>query len=103
MNVGGPPFASDLEAGRRSGTLDDHHALVQLTHASGLLSCVQTGAVEATDLDVAERHLEMEYSTIRWSDLPYLSYGTSGPEARDGIAMAAIVHGGRDAIEEPPR
>jgi trimethylamine--corrinoid protein Co-methyltransferase len=46
--------------------------------------------------------MDMEYSTLRWSDLPYTTYGTSGPKARDGIAMAAIVHGGRDAIETSP-
>ena len=102
MNVGGPPFASDLEGGRRGGRLEDHDALVRLTQAAGVLNCVQAGAVEATDLDVATRHLDMEYSTIRWSDLPYLTYGTSGPKARDGIAMAEIVHRGRAAIEGTP-
>ena len=45
-------------------------------------------------MDVHTRHLDMEYSTIRWSDLPYTTYGTSGPKARDGIEMARIVHGG---------
>jgi trimethylamine--corrinoid protein Co-methyltransferase len=102
MNVGGPPFASDLEGGRRSGTLADHDALVKLTHAATPLNGVQVGAVEAQDLDVSTRHLDMEYSAIRWSGLPYLTYGTSGPKARDGIAMAEIVHGGRAAIEETP-
>ena len=87
MNVGGPPFASDLEGGRRSGTLDDHDTLVKLTHAADVLNCVQTGAVEAMDLDVATRHLDMEYSTIRWSDGPYTTYGTNGPKARDGVEM----------------
>jgi trimethylamine--corrinoid protein Co-methyltransferase len=102
MNVGGPPFASDLEGGRRSGTLADHDALVKLTQVARPLNAVQTGAVEATDLDVTTRHLDMEYSTLRWSDVPYTTYGTSGPKARDGIAMASIVHGGRDAIEATP-
>ena len=45
-------------------------------------------------MPVHTRHLDMEYSTIRWSDLPYTTYGTSGPKARDGIEMARIVHGG---------
>lgn len=94
MNVGGPPFASDLDAGRRGGTLADHDLLVKLTHAAPVLNCVQTGAVEATDLPIAWRHLEMEYSTVRWSDEPYTTYGTSGPRARDGIRIAEIVFGG---------
>src|SRR5437879_6125911 len=29
MNVGGPPFASDLDEGRRSGRLQDHDTLVK--------------------------------------------------------------------------
>ncbi len=102
MNVGGPPFASDLDEGRRSGRMKDHDTLVRLTHASDVLNCVQVGAVEATDLPVEHRHLDMEYSAIRWSDKPYTTYGTSGPRARDGLAMAAIVHGGREEIEAEP-
>lgn len=102
MNVGGPPFASDLDEGRRSGRMKDHDTLVKLTHAANVLNCVQTGAVEATDLPVALRHMDMEYSAIRWSDKPYTTYGTSGPRALDGVEMAAIVHGGRAAIEEMP-
>ena len=102
MNVGGPPFASDLDEGRRSGRMQDHDTLVKLTHAADVLNCVQVGAVEATDLPVALRHMDMEYSAIRWSDKPYTTYGTSGPRAADGVAMAAILHGGRSAIEETP-
>ena len=102
MNVGGPPFASDLDEGRRGGRMQDHDTLVKLTHAADALNCVQIGAVEATDLEVAHRHMDMEYSAIRWSDKPYTTYGTSGPRARDGVRMAEILHGGRDAIEAEP-
>ena len=102
MNIGGPPFVSDLDEGRRSGNLEAHDRFVKLTQASDLLRCVQSGAVEAVELDVGTRHMDMDYSTIRWSDKPYTAYGTSGPKARDGIEMAAIVHGGRDAIAETP-
>jgi trimethylamine---corrinoid protein Co-methyltransferase len=101
-NVGGPPFANDLDEGRRSGRIQDHDTLVKLTQASDLLTCVQSGAVEAVDLDVTTRHMDMDYSVIRWSDKPYTCYGTSGPKARDAIEMASIVHGGRAAIEETP-
>jgi trimethylamine---corrinoid protein Co-methyltransferase len=101
-NVGGPPFVSDLDDGRRSGTLPDHDRLVRLTHAADALACVQSGAVEAQDLPVHTRHMDMDYSVIRWSDKPYTCYGTSGPKARDAIAMAAIVHGGRESIERTP-
>jgi len=94
MNVGGPPFASDLDEGRRSGTMADHDLIVKLTHAADVLNCVQTGGPEATDLEVEWRHMDMEYSTLRWSDKPYTTYGTSGPRATDGVRMAEIVFGG---------
>jgi trimethylamine--corrinoid protein Co-methyltransferase len=102
MNVGGPPFASDLDEGRRSGRLRDHDVLVKLTQASDLLTCVQSGAVEAQDLDVVTRHMDMDYSVLRWSDKPYTCYGTSGPKARDAVELAAIVFGGHDAIAATP-
>ena len=94
MGVGGPPFLSDLDEGRRAGTLEGHDTIIKLTQAATPLNCAQTGACEPTKMDVHTRHLDMEYSTIRWSDLPYTTYGTSGPKARDGIEMARIVHGG---------
>ena len=102
MNVGGPPFASDLDEGRRSGRIRDHDRFIKLTQATDVLNCAQTGAAEATDLQMEVRHMDMEYSTIRYSDKPYTTYGTSGPRARDGIRMAEIVHGGREAIEAEP-
>ena len=68
---------------------------MKLTQATDVLNCVQTGAAEATDLQMEPRHMDMEYSTIRWSDKPYTTYGTSGPRARDGIRMA------RDRARQP--
>jgi len=94
MGMGGPPFQSDLDDGRRSGSLTGHDAFIKLTHAASPLNCAQTGACEAIELPVHTRHMDMEYSTLRWTDLPYTTYGTSGPKARDGIEMARIVRGG---------
>ena len=64
-----------------------------------MLNCAQTGAVEATDLQMEVRHMDMEYSTIRYSDKPYTTYGTSGPRAvhPDGRDRAR-----REAIEVEP-
>jgi trimethylamine---corrinoid protein Co-methyltransferase len=100
--VGGSPFCSDLERGRRDGTYDDHVELVKMTHAAGLLTCHQSGVVEANDLHEDTRHMDMDYSIIRWSDKPYICYGTSGPKARDAVELAAIACGGREQIERTP-
>ena len=43
--------------------------------------------------------MDMDYSILRWSDKPYVCYGTSGPKARDAVELAAIACGGREAIE----
>src|SRR6476620_11131149 len=100
--VGGSPFCSDLERGRREGTYDDHVELVKLAHAADLLTCLQGGTVEASDLSENTRHMDMDHSILRWSDKPYVCYGTSGPKARDAVELAAIACGGRERIERTP-
>jgi trimethylamine--corrinoid protein Co-methyltransferase len=99
---GGSPFCSDLERGRREGSYADHVELVKLAHAADLLSCLQSGTVEASELDERSRHLDMDACILRWSDKPYVCYGTSGPKARDSVELAAIACGGREAIEQRP-
>src|SRR3954469_454003 len=100
--VGGSPFCSDLERGRRDGTYSDHVELVKMTHAADLLTCHQSGVTESSDLSEHTRHMDMDYSILRWSDKPYICYGTSGPKARDAVELAAIVFGGREALAERP-
>lgn len=99
---GGSPFCSDLERGRREGTIGDHDELVRLAHASAVLGLSQAGVVEAQDLPAESRHLRMEYSCLRFSDRPYVAYGGSAERARDGLELAALAHGGREALEERP-
>ncbi|HET7429462.1 MAG TPA: trimethylamine methyltransferase family protein [Gaiellales bacterium] len=100
--VGGSPFCSDLERGRRDGTYADHLELVKMAHAADLITCHQSGTVEAADLDENTRHMDMDYSILRYSDKPHVCYGTSGYKARDAVALAAIACGGREAIERTP-
>ncbi|MEX2275052.1 MAG: trimethylamine methyltransferase family protein [Actinomycetota bacterium] len=101
-NVGGPPFCSDLDNGRRSGTIEDHVRLVQLTQAAGALTCVQSGAVEPVELPVETRSLDMDYSVLRWTDKPFTGYGTSGAKSVDAIEMARIACGGTDVVGDDP-
>ena len=102
LPVGGSPFVSDLERGRRKGTVADHDELVKLAHATDVITCLQGGTVEPQDLEPGLRHLATDYSMIRWSDKPYVSYGGTGYRGRDCVEMAAIACGGREAIEEIP-
>ena len=49
--VGGSPFCADLERGRREGTISDYVELIKMAHAADLMTCQQSGTVEACDLD----------------------------------------------------
>lgn len=100
--AGGSPFCSDLERGRRDGSIADYLELVKMTHATDVLACQQSGVVEAGDLDDRSRHLDMDYGILRWSDKPYICYGGTGARADDAVALAAIASGGRAAIEQSP-
>jgi len=102
MPVGGPAFANDLDEGRRSGRIADHDALVKLAQVAPELSILNGGTVEPQDLDHRTRHMDADYSVIRWSDKPYMTYGANGRKTLDGIELAAIVHGGRASIEAEP-
>ena len=99
MNVGGPPFASDLDDGRRSGTMADHDRFMQLTQAADVLNCVQIGAVEAPTC-------RWKRGTWTWSTRRSATRTSptprTAPVARahaTASRMAEIVHGGREAIE----
>ncbi len=99
---GGAPFVSDLERGRRDGTLADHLEIIRLAQAADGLAIVQCGGTEAQELPETSRHLDMEYQCLRYSDKPYVAYGTSGPKAQDGIDLAAVAFGGHEAIAARP-
>jgi trimethylamine---corrinoid protein Co-methyltransferase len=99
---GGSPFVADRERGRRDGMYGDHVEVVKMTQATPLLRAGQSGACEAGDVPETSRHLDLDYSWVRYSDKPYVAYGTSGPRARDSVELAAISRGGRAAIESEP-
>ncbi len=100
--VGGSPFCSDLERGRRDGTLDAYVELTKLAHAADAIRCLQSGVTEASEIIETSRYLDLDYACLRWSDKPYVCYGTSGEKAADGVELAAIACGGREAIAQTP-
>src|SRR3954469_7798865 len=100
--VGGSPFCSDLERGRRDGTLDAYVELTKLAHAADEIHCLQSGVTEASELPETSRYLDLDHACLRWSDKPYVCYGTSGEKAQDAVELAAIACGGHDAIAATP-
>ena len=100
--TGGAPFVLDPVAGRRSPTAEDHRRFVRFTQAVPQFGLNESGIVEADDLPVASRHLNMDLDVLRWSDKPYFPVGATYESSRDSVDLAAIAFGGREAIVERP-
>ena len=89
----GSPFVSDLENGRRYGTLADFQNFIKLTYLSPWLHHQSGTICEPVDVPVNKRHLDMVYAHLRYSDKPFMGSVTAPERAEDSIAMARIVFG----------
>ena len=63
----GMPFVSDLDGGRRYGTIRDFKNLTKLVYMSPWLHHSGGTTCEPTDLPVNKRHLDMVYAHLKWS------------------------------------
>jgi trimethylamine---corrinoid protein Co-methyltransferase len=89
----GSPFVSDLERGRRYGTLEDFSNFVRLAYLSPWLHHSGGTVCEPTDLPVNKRHLDMVFAHISLSDKPFMGSVTSAARAADSIEMCRILFG----------
>lgn len=89
----GSPFVSDLDRGRRYGTLDDFENFVKLTYLAPWLHHSGGTVCEPVDVPVNKRHLDMVYSHMRWSDKPFMGSVTTAARAADSIEMCRILFG----------
>ncbi len=99
--VYGPPFVSDLDGGRRRGTLDDFENFVRLAYMCPHIHHSGGTLVEPNDVDVRERHLDMLLALITLSNKAFMGSVTHADNARDTVTMARILFGAA-AIEECP-
>jgi len=98
--VYGCPFVREgLE--RRDATYDDFRNLVKLAQSYPQLDSPGGTICEPNDRPLDSRHLDMVYALLTLSDKPFMGSVTSGPNARDTIAMAELVFGA-DALDERP-
>ena len=89
----GSPFVSDLERGRRYGTLEDFSNFVKLAYSTPWLHHSGGTVCEPTDLPVNKRHLDMVFAHICLSDKPFMGSVTSAARAADSIEMCRILFG----------
>lgn len=101
--VGGAPNVSDLDRGRRPGTYEDQCRLMKLQQS---LNCVHFAGgtqVEAQDLPVPTRHLDMHRAQVLFTDRVLGARGIGRDRVRDAIAIAAIARGvSKDEIRQQP-
>ncbi|MDQ6712847.1 MAG: trimethylamine methyltransferase family protein [Candidatus Dormibacteraeota bacterium] len=100
--VYGPPFITDLDRGRRGATILDFTNFDKMAQATPQIHCAGGTIVEPEDLPLGTRHLDMVYSHIRWTDMPYMGSVISDEGARDSVEMSSILFGGRANIERTP-
>jgi trimethylamine---corrinoid protein Co-methyltransferase len=89
----GMPFVSDLDGGRRYGTIRDFENLTKLVYMSPWLHHSGGTTCEPTDLPVNKRHLDMVYAHLKWSDKPFMGSVTAPERAKDSIEMARLAFG----------
>ena len=89
----GPPFVSDLERGRRYGTLEDFHNFVKLAYLSPWLHHSGGTVCEPVDVPVNKRHFDMVYAHMRYSDKPFMGSVTTAARAADSIEMCRVLFG----------
>ena len=66
--VGGPPFVSDLDGGRRAGTFADQLNFLKLVAMSDLMQIMGGACVEAQDLPADTRYLDYYLACCTLSD-----------------------------------
>ena len=98
--VYGCPFVREgLE--RRDATYADFENLVRLAQAFPQLDSPGGTICEPNDRPLDSRHLDMVYALLTLSDKPFMGSVTSGPNAKDTIALAEMVFG-RESLEAAP-
>ncbi len=98
----GAPFVTDLDSGRREGTLEDFRNFVKLTGASANQDICSGLVVEPTDVPQRIRHAEMLYANMALSDKCFMGSAMGADAARDSIKMASRLLGDEAYILKTP-
>jgi trimethylamine---corrinoid protein Co-methyltransferase len=95
----GSPFVTDLERGRRYGTLEDFTNFVKLAYLSPWLHHSGGTVCEPVDVPVSRRHLDMVYAHMRHSDKPFMGSVTTAARAADSVQMCRLLFGAEFVAE----
>jgi len=90
--VAGPPSVSDLQRGKRTGTIGDFRDFVRLSQAFDVIH-VLGQMTEPQDIPVSERHLETSLAQLTLGDKAPYFYCRGDAQLADCFAMLRIAHG----------
>ena len=99
----GAAFVTDLDIGRREGSLKDFENFVKLTGASPDQDICSGVVIEPTDVPPEIRHAQMIYTAMKYSAKPFMGSAMGLQGARDSIQMASILFGSQDVLVRKPR
>jgi trimethylamine--corrinoid protein Co-methyltransferase len=100
--VGGPPHISDIERGKRNGTLADTRNIICLSEHFDVIH-LQSPNVEPQDIDLKVRHLHATASQLTLSGKPPFIFSRGAPQVRDCFEMLRIARGlSEDAFAAKP-
>lgn len=101
--VGGPAFVTDIDRGRRPGTLADFRDYVRVIGALDVIHQEGGGPLEPTDLPVPTRHLDMYRELVTLLDKSWQSLGSGRIVVDDAIEVICLARGiDRDALAREP-
>jgi trimethylamine--corrinoid protein Co-methyltransferase len=102
-SVASPPYCSDLDRGRRSGTYADYCDLLRLAHSLNVVHLVAGYPVEPIDLPASTRHLDAYHAYITLTDRVWHPYSLGRERIADAIEMICIARGiGREQLALEP-
>jgi trimethylamine--corrinoid protein Co-methyltransferase len=99
----GAPFVTDLDGGRRKGTLKDFENFVKLIGASPHQDICSGVPIEANDIPYENRYARKLYTAMKYSDKCFMGSSMGQERARDSIRMASILFGSEAQLAEKPR
>src|SRR5579871_702000 len=91
--VGGPPFVTDLDRGRRYGTLEDLQNFIKLAHMAPAIHFSGGCMCEPMEIPPNKRHLDVQYAFFRWSDQGCEATPETAGHAADAVALAESLFG----------
>ena len=101
--VAGPPNASDIQGGRRSGNFKDYSDFIKLAQSVNIAHAISGHPVEPLDLDPKTRHLDTARVNLTLTDKVCRVYSLGRDRVMDILEITRICHNlSREELAQRP-